>query len=152
MNYWLMKSEPEAYSIDDLMNEPENFTAWDGVRNYQARNMLRDAVKAGDLAFFYHSNCNEPGIMGIMKVVKSAYPDFTAFDKKSPNYDPKSDAANPRWYVVDVQFVRKLKRNITLKEIKQSKQLSALQLVKKGNRLSVMPVTDSQWRSILDLE
>ena len=111
MQYWLMKSEPDVYGFDDLKKEKKDH--WDGIRNYQARNFMRDQMTKGDLAFFYHSNCEEPGIAGIMKIHRAAYPDFTAFDPKEKYFDPKSDASNPRWYMVDVQYVRKLKRFIS---------------------------------------
>ncbi|MDH5435873.1 MAG: EVE domain-containing protein [Gammaproteobacteria bacterium] len=124
---------------------------WDGVRNYQARNMMRDEMKKGDQIFFYHSNCKEPGIIGIAKVIKEGYPDFTAHDPDSKYYDPKSNSDNPRWYMVDVQFVKKFKRTITLEELKSNPELEDMQLVKRGNRLSVMPVTAQQWKVILSL-
>ena len=152
MKYWLMKSEPEAFSIDDLRRAPGRTDHWDGVRNYQARNMMRDEMNKGDLVFFYHSNCAEPGIVGIMKVVREAYPDHTAFDPETRYYDPKSDFASPRWYMVDVRFVRKLKRVIPLAELKTCAELKDMPLVKRGNRLSIMPVTETQWDFILDLE
>ena len=152
MSYWLMKSEPSEFSIDDLRQRPRKREPWDGVRNYQARNMMRDQMAKGDLAFFYHSNCDEPGIVGIMKVVKEAYPDPTAFDPEDKHYDPKSDPDNPRWYLVDVQYVRKLKRVLSLRELKEHAKLNDLALVRRGNRLSVMPVTEKQWNFILSLE
>lgn len=152
MNYWLMKSEPTEFSIDDLKAQPKRTEHWDGVRNYQARNMMRDQMKTGDQVFFYHSNCEQPGIVGIAKVVREGYPDFTAFDRKDPHYDPKSDPDSPRWYMVDVQYVRTLKRTITLKELKESSALSEMPLVRRGNRLSVMPVTKAHWQTILKLE
>jgi predicted RNA-binding protein with PUA-like domain len=150
MQYWLMKSEPHVYSIDDM--KKARVDHWDGVRNYQARNMMRDQMKTGDLVLFYHSNCKQPGVVGIMSVARQGYPDHTAFDPKSKYYDAKSDPANPRWYMVDVRFKRKLKRNITLSELKHHPELSDLPLVRKGNRLSVMPVTAQQWEFILGLE
>ena len=152
MNYWLMKSEPEAFSIDDLQAMPEQTEHWDGVRNYQARNMMRDDMKAGDLVFFYHSNCKEPGIVGIMQVVREGYPDFTAFDPESKYFDPKSDPANPRWIMVDIKFVRTLKRLISLSELKQYDELAGMQLLRKGNRLSITPVSEEQWSFILSRE
>jgi len=152
MNYWLMKSEPDVFGIDDLRKAPGKRDHWDGVRNYQARNMMRDQMKKGDLVFFYHSNCDEPGIVGIMKVVREGYPDHTAFDPNEKYYDPKSDPDNPRWYMVDVQYVRKLKRNIPLSELKTCDELADMPLVRKGNRLSIMPVTPEQWEFILGLE
>lgn len=152
MNYWLMKSEPDVYGIDDLKKATGKTDTWDGVRNYQVRNMMRDDMKKGDLAFFYHSNCKTPGIAGIMKINRKGYPDYTAFDPKEKYFDPKSDPDNPRWYMVDVRFVRKLKRIITLTELKEQPELADLPLVRRGNRLSVMPVTKQQWDAILALE
>ena len=154
MNYWLMKSEPDVFGIDDLKNRPGRTEPWDGVRNYQARNMMRDQMKRGDLAFFYHSNCDDPGIVGIMTVAREGYPDHTAFDPQAKYYDPKSDPGNPRWYMVDVRYKRKLKRTITLQELKQygGGPLADMPLLRKGNRLSVMPVTAGQWDFILGLE
>ena len=152
MNYWLMKSEPDVFGIDHLKAMPKKTEHWDGVRNYQARNMMRDDMKKGDMVFFYHSNCDEPGIVGLMKVVREGYPDFTAFDPEQKYYDPKSDPDKPRWYMVDVQYQRKTKRNITLAELKTCPQLEDCPLVRKGNRLSIMPFTKKQWDFILKLE
>ena len=150
MAYWLMKSEPDAYSIDDL--ERDKREPWDGIRNYQARNMMRDDMKVGDKIFFYHSNCKEPGIVGIMKVASKPYPDATQFDPDSKYYDAKSNPEDPRWLLVDVAFVRKTKRNITLAEIKSHPGLDDMILTRKGNRLSVMPVDKEHWDIILGLE
>ena len=150
MQYWLMKSEPGEYSIDDLKRD--KVEPWDGVRNYQARNMMRDDMKKGDLAFMYHSNCDEIGIVGIMTIARESYPDHTAFDLEDKHYDPKSDPENPRWFMVDVRYKRKLKRTITLSELRQQKKLDGLQLLKPGNRLSVMPVSKKHWNHILSLE
>jgi len=147
-----MKSEPEEFSIDDLAKRPRKTEPWDGVRNYQARNMMRDQMRKGDMVFFYHSNCDAPGIAGMMRVHKEAYPDPTAFDPEDKHYDPTSDPDDPRWFLVDVKYVRKLKRVITLSELKEHKELEALALVKRGNRLSIMPVTEDQWLFILSLE
>jgi predicted RNA-binding protein with PUA-like domain len=152
MKYWLMKSEPDVFGIDDLENAPGMTEPWDGVRNYQARNMMRDDMKTGDLSFLYHSNCKEPGIAGIMKIVREGYPDMTAFDPDAKYFDPKSDPANPRWYRVDVRYVRKLKRIITLSELKELSEVTGLPLVRRGNRLSIMPVSRQQWKFILTLE
>ncbi|MCH9696593.1 MAG: EVE domain-containing protein [Gammaproteobacteria bacterium] len=152
MNYWLMKSEPGEFSIQDLQSMPDQTEHWDGVRNYQAHNMMRDEMKIGDQVFFYHSNCEIPGIVGIMKVVRESYPDFTAFDQNDKHYDPKSDPDNPRWFMVDIQFVRQFKRTIALSELKQYPELSELALVRRGNRLSIMPATKDQWEFILSLE
>ena len=151
MNYWLMKSEPDTFSIDDLYNRPERTEPWDGVRNYQARNMMRDSMKLGDWVFFYHSNCSEPGIVGIMEVVKEGYPDTTAFDPDDKHFDPKSDPDQPRWYRVDVRYIRHLPRTISLKELKDKVELADLALVKRGNRLSIMPISQWQWDFILAL-
>ena len=154
MAKWLMKSEPDVFGIDDLAARPDQTEPWDGVRNYQARNMMRDQMKLGDQVFFYHSNCAEPGIIGIMEVAREGYPDQTAFDPESDHYDPKSEPNRPRWFLVDVRYVRHLKRNIPLSELKQYEAgpLSGMPLVRKGNRLSVMPVTPEQWDFILGLE
>ena len=152
MNYWLMKSEPEEFSIDDLKNRPKKTEPWDGVRNYQARNMMRDDMKKGDLAFFYHSNCDEIGIVGMMEIVREGYPDPTAFDPDDKHFDPKSDPDNPRWIHVDVKYKRKFKRTITLAELKEHRSLENMRLLQKGNRLSVMPVTKKEWNYILKLE
>lgn len=152
MNYWLMKSEPDVFGIEHLKKLPKQTDSWDGVRNYQARNMMRDEMKKGDLVFFYHSNCKEPGIVGIMKVVRESYPDHTAFNPEEQYFDPKSDPDNPRWYMVDVKYVRTLKRVITLTELKECSELHDMPLVRRGNRLSVMPVTKQQWDFILTQE
>ena len=150
MAYWLMKSEPDAYSIDDMQKDGRDM--WDGIRNYQARNTMRDDMKIGDEIFFYHSNCKEPGIVGITRVASKPYPDPTQFDKKSKYYDAKSKRENPTWILVDVEFVRKLSRSISLAELKAEKSLSDMVLTRKGNRLSVMPVSDKHWKRILKLE
>ena len=152
MNYWLMKSEPETFGIDDLKMRPNQTEHWDGVRNYQARNMMRDQMKLGDQVFFYHSNCDTPGIVGIMEIVKEAYPDFTAFDPKEKHFDPKSKPENPSWMMVEVKFVRSLRRTITLLELKQYPELTDLALVRRGNRLSIIPLTKTHWEFILALE
>lgn len=152
MGYWLFKSEPDVFGIDDLAAAPGRTDHWDGVRNYQARNFMRDRMKVGDQGFFYHSNTKEPGVVGIVEIVREGYPDHTAFDPEDPHYDPKSDPDNPRWYMVDVKFVRKLERTITLTELKQQPELTDLPLVRKGNRLSVMPVEKHHWEFILSLE
>ncbi len=152
MNYWLMKSEPDVFGIDDLRARPKQTEPWDGVRNYQARNMLRDQMKKGDLAFFYHSNCAEPGIVGIMRIARAGYPDSSAFDPNDVHHDPKSTPDAPRWYRVDVCYQRKLRRTITLAELKVHPDLTGMGLLARGNRLSVMPVTGPQWDFILSLE
>ena len=149
MNYWLMKSEPSVFSFEDLCNKPNQTYCWDGVRNYQARNMMRDAMKCGDLAFFYHSNCAEPAIVGIMEIVRESYPDDSAFDANHRYFDAKSLPDKPRWFQVDVKAVRKLSQPIPLKALKLLSELAELALVKRGNRLSIMPISASQWDFIL---
>jgi len=153
MAYWLMKSEPDVFGIDALMKRPGKTTHWDGVRNFQARNFMRDGMRRGDLAFFYHSSCDEPGIAGIVKIVKEGYPDSTAFDKNDPHFDADSDPAKPRWYMVDVKFERKFRSTITLAALRQHEQraLKGLALLKRGNRLSITPVSAAHWKFILDL-
>ena len=150
MACWLMKSEPDVYSIDDLQRDGQEM--WDSIRNYQARNMMRDDMRIGDPIFFYHSSCKEPGVVGIAEVTSKPYPDPVQFDKQSRYFDAKSDPDNPRWILVDVKFVRKLKRNITLTEIKAEKSLADMILTRKGNRLSIMPVEKKHWDKILSLE
>jgi predicted RNA-binding protein with PUA-like domain len=154
MKYWLLKSEPGEFSIDDLAASRKRTTCWDGVRNYQARNFIRDEMKNGDQAFFYHSSCAEPGIVGIVEITREAYPDETAFDPDDKHYDAKSDRENPRWFVVDVTLKRKLEKQLTLSKLKQhaGDRLSKLQLLKRGNRLSVIPVSRKEWQFILSLE
>jgi len=150
MKYWLMKSEPEEYSIDDLKRDKREM--WDGVRNYQVRNMMRDDMKKGDLALFYHSNAGtETGVVGVMKIVGEAYPDPTQFDPKSAHPDPKSDPKDPSWLCVDVGFVKKLPRVVTLKELKEKKGLADLPLVRRGNRLSVMPIKKTHFDNIVKM-
>jgi len=153
MNHWLIKSEPGVFSIDDLKNAPGKKTHWDGVRNYQARNMMRDEMRKGDFVLFYHSSCETPGITGIAEVVSAAYPDHTAFDPGDPHFDPGSDPDNPRWMMVDIRYKRKTARIITLKELKRhERRLDGLALLRRGNRLSIMPVSKKQWDFILSLE
>ena len=154
MGYWLLKSEPDVYGIDHLKDRPNQTEPWDGVRNYQARNMLRDQMRRGDLAFFYHSSCAEPGIVGIAQIVRDGYPDPTQFDPAATYYDPRSDRTSPRWYCVDVRYKRHMKRPLPLAELKTYADgpLADLPLLRKGNRLSVMPVTPEQWEFILALE
>jgi predicted RNA-binding protein with PUA-like domain len=148
--YWLMKSEPETYGIDDL--ERDRLTPWEGIRNYQARNMIRDDMRPGDRAFFYHSSCEVPAIVGIMKIATLPYPDPAQFDARSKYHDPKSSRDDPRWFLVDVAFERKLDRPITLQEIKQLPALDGFTLTRRGNRLSVFPVSEKHWKRILKLE
>ena len=148
--YWLMKSEPDTFSIDDLARvgtEP-----WTGVRNYLARNYLRDEMRVGDGVLFYHSSCAEPGVAGLAEVASEAYPDPTQFDRKSDYHDPKSTPEQPRWQLVDVAFTRKLARTITLAELKADPRLDGFALLQRGNRLSILPVTKAQWNRILSLE
>jgi predicted RNA-binding protein with PUA-like domain len=154
VNHWLLKSEPSSFSIDDLATQPKQITAWDGVRNYQARNMLRDSMKKGDLAFFYHSSCDVPGIAGIVSIVKEGYADPTAFDPKHHHYDADSLTSDPRWYVVDVKLQRKFASIITLDTLRKhaGKALAEFVLLRRGNRLSVMPVTKREWDFIVALE
>ncbi|WP_239537980.1 EVE domain-containing protein [Dyella mobilis] len=145
-----MKSEPDTFSIDDLKRKKRE--AWDGVRNYQARNFMRDGMRVGDGVLFYHSNCAEPGIAGLAEVASDAYPDPSQFDPKSQYFDPGSSRDNPRWMLVDVKFVKKLKRTITLDELKNHSAVAGMTLLRKGNRLSVMPVEAGDWKYILGLE
>lgn len=153
MAYWLMKSEPEAFSIDDLARRPRQTEPWDGVRNYQVRNMMRDQMQPGDEAFFYHSNCEVPGIYGLMTIASRAYPDPTQFDPGHPHYDPGSKPEEPRWLLVEVRYQRKLRRALSLAELRtHERKLKGLQLLAPGNRLSVMPVRPEQWAYILALE
>lgn len=152
MNYWLMKSEPGEFAFEDLAERPGRTEPWSGVRNYQARNMMRDAMKAGDQVFFYHSNTATPGVVGIAEVVREAYPDHTAFDPDDPHFDPASDPGRPRWYMVDVKYVRPLARLVTLAELRNYPELAGLALLRKGNRLSVMPVAQAHWDFILSRE
>ena len=149
MRLWLMKSEPDVFSIDDLMQRPTKTEPWEGVRNYQARNFMRE-MQLDDRVFFYHSNCKEAGIVGVMNIVKKAYVDDSAQDANSPYYDPKSTIENPRWWRVDVGFVEKFSRVITLRELKEVSALADFQLVQRGNRLSILPVSQTQWDSILN--
>jgi predicted RNA-binding protein with PUA-like domain len=154
MNHWLLKSEPGTFSIDDLAAAPRRTTTWDGVRNYQARNMLRDEMRRGDQVFLYYSSCEVPGIVAVMQVVKQAYPDPTAFDRKHYHYDAGSDRRNPRWFMVDVQLKRPLARTITLTELRAhaGKELKGMVLLRAGNRLSITPVEEAHWQFILSLE
>ncbi|MEO8019874.1 MAG: EVE domain-containing protein [Pseudomonadota bacterium] len=154
MNYWLMKTEPSTFGVDDLADKPRKTAMWDGVRNYQARNMLRDDFKKGDQALLYHSSADVVGVAGIMQVVRTAYPDPTAFDKRHDHYDEGSDPKNPRWFVVDVQLKRRLKRIVTLDELRahETRELDGMLLLKRGNRLSITPVSAAHWKFILALE
>ncbi|HET7203434.1 MAG TPA: EVE domain-containing protein, partial [Steroidobacteraceae bacterium] len=153
MKYWLMKSEPDVFGVDHLAGAPKRTTAWEGVRNYQARNMLRDDFREGDLAFFYHSSCEVPGIAGIVKVVREAYPDPTQFDRRSEYYDAKSTRESPRWFCVDVRLEKRIEPVITLPELREHADgaLREMVILKRGNRLSVTPVTAAEWRCIVAL-
>lgn len=153
MNYWLMKSEPSTFGIDDLAKARNRTTGWDGVRNFQARNFLRDEMKKGDLAFFYHSSCDVPGIAGIVEVVREGYPDPSAFAKGDDHYDADSDPDKPRWYSVDVKLERKFDRIVTLDELRKHEKgkLKNMIVLKRGNRLSITPVTQSQFEFITSL-
>ncbi|HUJ01782.1 MAG TPA: EVE domain-containing protein [Usitatibacter sp.] len=150
MAYWLMKSEPDEFSVDDLDRAPRRRTAWFGVRNYQARNFMRDAMKVGDGVLFYHSSCDVPGIAGIARVASRAHPDETQFDRKSPYYDPKSKREAPRWMLVDVELVKKT-RLMPLDEMRGYRELQDMIVLRRGNRLSITPVTEQEWRFILEL-
>lgn len=152
MAYWLMKSEPDCFSIDDLAARPKQTESWDGVRNYQVRNMMRDDMQAGDLAFFYHSSCPEPGIVGVMEILCRGYPDPTQFDARHEHYDPKSKREEPRWLLVDVKFLRKFKQPVLLDTLRAHEdQLKGLRVLERGTRLSVTPVTATHWKTILKL-
>ncbi|MEK6550550.1 MAG: EVE domain-containing protein [Pseudomonadota bacterium] len=151
MAYWLMKSEPDAFGIDDLAKRPNKTEPWNGVRNYQARNFMRDGMKKGDLAFFYHSSCAEPGIAGIVEIARAAYPDPSARDPESPHFDPRATADNPVWMMVDVRLKKKLKNPVTLKMLKAQKTLAGMPLLQRGNRLSILPVSKREWDTILKL-
>ena len=148
MNYWLFKSEPTTYGIDHLARD--RVTAWTGVRNYQARNFMRDGMKAGDRGFFYHSSCEEPGIAGIVEVAKGAYPDETQFDRKTKYYDAAATQDEPRWFNVDLKFLKKT-RVVSIAELRAHKPLDRMQILQRGNRLSITPVTAAEWKYILGL-
>jgi predicted RNA-binding protein with PUA-like domain len=153
MKHWLIKSEPDAFSIDDLAGRPRGTAHWDGIRNYQARNYMRDGMRKGDPAFFYHSSCATPGIVGICEIVSGAYPDPSAFDPGSEYFDAGSDPDQPRWLMVDVKFRRRTRRLISLEEIKQhADRLEGFPLIHRGNRLSIMPVDKAHWDLMLTLE
>jgi predicted RNA-binding protein with PUA-like domain len=147
---WLMKSEPDAYSIDDL--ERDGTEPWDGIRNYQARNMIRDDMKMGDDVLFYHSSCKIPAVVGVAKIASAAYPDPTQFDPRSKYYDAKSPEENPRWLLVDVAFIRKLQRPIPLSELKEHPGLTDFRLNQRGNRLSIFPLSKKHWNLVLAME
>ena len=154
MQYWLMKTEPSVFGIEDLARAPRSTTSWDGVRNFQARNMLRDQMKKGDQVFLYYSSTDVPGIVGVMEVTKEGYPDATAFDRKHDHHDPESDEKNPRWFTVDVRLKERFSRVITLTELRKhsGKELKGMMLLRPGNRLSVTPVEADHWKFIRSLE
>jgi predicted RNA-binding protein with PUA-like domain len=151
MAYWLFKSEPNAYSFADLLAEPKRTTGWDGVRNYQARNFLRDQVQLGDGVLFYHSSAEPPAIVGVAEVIRAGHPDPTAFDPKADHYDPRSDRANPTWYQVSIRAVRAIDPPLDLPSLSRVPELAGMELLRKGSRLSVQPVTQGQWETILAL-
>jgi len=149
MGYWLFKSEPDVFSIDHLAGAPDQTTFWDGVRNYQARNFLRDTVKKGDKVLYYHSNTEPNTVVGVCEVVREGYPDHTQFDPENDHYDPKSSPAQPTWYMVDIQLKQKFKTPVTLQAIKDNPKLSEMTLVQRGNRLSVFPVKKEEFQEIV---
>jgi len=149
MAYWLLKSEPDCYGIDD--QERDGTNVWDGCRNYTVRNFFRDQMKEGDLGFFYHSSCEPPGIVGIVEVASGPVPDPTQFDPTSEYYDPKSSKDDPRWITRDIKFVKKLPRQVNLSELRETPGLESMAVVQKGQRLSVMPVTEEEWKVVLRL-
>jgi predicted RNA-binding protein with PUA-like domain len=151
MDYWLLKSEPETYAFTDLVAEPDHTTGWDGVRNYQARNYLRDSLKVGDGVLFYHSSADPPCIAGIAEVVRAGHPDLTAFDPRSEHYDPKSDPASPTWYQVSIRAVKAIDPPLGLPRLKEISELAGMELLRKGSRLSVQPVTEREWNVIMAL-
>ncbi|HEY2808842.1 MAG TPA: EVE domain-containing protein [Steroidobacteraceae bacterium] len=153
MRHWLMKTEPSTFGLETLAAAQRRTTGWDGVRNYQVRNMIRDEMKKGDLAFLYHSSCALPGIVATMKIVRAGYPDPTAFDRKDDHYDPDSDPADPRWYMVDVQLQKPLARPVSLEELRAHahRELKDMVLLRPGNRLSITPVAAAHWKFILAL-
>ena len=154
MGYWLLKTEPDTFGIEHLAKRPRRTAPWDGVRNYQARNFLRDQVRRGDLGFIYHSSCAQPGIAGIISVVRAAYADPSAFERRNPHFDATSDPAKPRWFAIDVRLQRRFKRVITLDELNShaTRELAGMTLLKRGNRLSVMPVSAAHWQFIAGIE
>ncbi|MEZ6137164.1 MAG: EVE domain-containing protein [Pirellulaceae bacterium] len=147
--FWLLKSEPDVFSIDDLATSPRQTTYWDGVRNYQARNTLRDDMKIGDQVLFYHSNSKPPGIAGVAEVVREGYPDFTAWDEDDPHFDPKSDKNNPTWMMVDIKLIEKFPRELGLPQLREMPELADMVLLRRGSRLSVQPVTPQEFEAVL---
>lgn len=150
-HYWLMKSEPTCFSIDELCKRPHQTAPWDGVRNYQARNFMCNTMHIGDLAFFYHSSCNPPGIVGTIEIVSHAYPDHTALDPNSDHFDPKSTPENPRWFMVDVKLKEKYPAMISIEQLRQYPELENMLVLRRGNRLSITPVTKLEWDCINEL-
>lgn len=151
MNYWLMKSEPDVYGFEHLLAEPNQTGMWDGIRNYQARNFMRDSMKLGDKVLFYHSNTKPPGVVGVAEIVTEAYPDPTQFDPNEKYFDAKANPENPRWVVVDIKAIRKLNSFVSLEMIKAEPELASMRLVQKGNRLSIMPLEKNEFEFILEL-
>ncbi|HMI55199.1 MAG TPA: EVE domain-containing protein [Gemmatimonadaceae bacterium] len=149
--YWLLKSDPESFSFEDLWNSPNRTTHWDGVRNFQARNYLRDEMKKGDLAFFYHSGGSDPGVLGIVEIVREGYPDHTASDPRDPHYDPRMKSGESQWYMVDIRAIERLARPVTLSEMRMNPELEGMPLLQKGNRLSVQKVGAAEWNAVLAL-
>ncbi len=146
--FWLLKTEPGTFSFDDLMRAPKKTTGWDGVRNYQARNLLRDEMQEGDGVFIYHSSTDVPAVVGVAVVARAGYPDPNAFDRKSPYHDPKSDPDKPKWFQIDVRGVEALPRPVSLAQLRETPALEGMNLLRKGNRLSVQPVTGAEWRKV----
>ena len=151
MRYWLMKSEPDVFGIDHLAKAPKRTASWTGVRNYQVRNLLRDEIKVGDQVFFYHSSCPEPGVYGVMEVSSAGHPDATQFDSKDEHYDPKSTRENPRWYAVGVTFKERFEYPVFLQDLRDSAALKGMQMLRRGNRLSITEVTPAEWKAVLKL-
>jgi len=149
--YWLMKSEPHVFSLEDLKNSPDSTTHWDGVRNYQARNFMRDQMKTGDPVLYYHSSCDEPGVVGIAEVVRESYPDHTSWDQKSKYFDPKSTPENPRWFMVDIKWKQAFKRLLSLQEMKEAPELQNMRVVQRGQRLSVQPVDKADYDRVVKM-
>ena len=149
--YWLFKTEPGAFSWDDLVASPDSTTMWDGIRNYQARNLMRDDMRVGDPVLFYHSQISSPAVIGIAEVASSSYPDPTQFDPDSRYFDPRASAAAPRWFLVDIRAVRKLGRPVTLRELREDEAVADMELLRRGNRLSIQPVRETEFLHILKL-
>ena len=151
MRYWLMKSEPGCFSIEDLEHSPGQTASWDGVRNYQARNLLRDEIRVGDKVLFYHSSCAEPVIVGLAEVVRGGYPDHTAQDPRSEHFDPKATPVNPIWYMVDIRLLTRLPRPLTRDDLRTHTVLAGMLVLQRGSRLSVQPVTADEWQAVLEI-